>query len=87
MRRIRGPSRPFVLKAAILAGLLASTLLLGGCSAAAEGAFLGGWIGALIGGDVESAGIGAAVGAGIGAVIDADSGRCCRRCGHDHYSY
>jgi ABC-type anion transport system duplicated permease subunit len=88
MARFRGPSRPFALKAAILAGLLGSTFLLGGCSNAAEGAWLGAWIGALIGGDAQSAGIGAAVGAGVGAVIDAETASAsCPHCGHVHYQY
>jgi hypothetical protein len=75
------------LKAAILAGLLGSTFVLGGCSTAAEGAWLGAWIGALIGGDAEAAGVGAAVGAGVGAIIDAESARSCPHCGHGHYDY
>ncbi|MHC4082927.1 MAG: hypothetical protein ACYS15_01050 [Planctomycetota bacterium] len=87
MARFRGPSRPFALKAAILAGLLGSTFLLGGCSTAAEGAWLGAWIGALIGGDAESAGIGAAVGAGVGAIIDAEAAKSCPHCGQVHYHY
>jgi hypothetical protein len=87
MVRFRGPSRPFVRKAAILAALLGSTFLLGGCSTAAEGAWLGAWIGALIGGDAESAGIGAAVGAGVGAIIDAEAEKSCPHCGHTHYHY
>jgi hypothetical protein len=87
MARFRGTSRPFPLKAAILAGLLGSTFLLGGCSTAVEGAWLGAWIGALIGGDAEAAGIGAAVGLGVGAIIDAEAARSCPQCGHAHYHY
>ncbi len=87
MPRFHGPSRSSVLKAAILAGLLGSTFLLGGCSTAAEGAWLGAWIGALIGGDAEAAGLGAAVGAGVGAIIDAESAKSCPHGGHAHYYY
>ncbi|MHC4218197.1 MAG: hypothetical protein ACYSU7_07030 [Planctomycetota bacterium] len=90
MARFRGPSRPFFLKAALLAGLLGTTFVLGGCSSAAEGAWLGAWIGGLLGGDAESAGIGAAVGAGIGAIIDAESassGGYCHTCREYHYRY
>ena len=77
MTRIRCSRCSGVLLGAMVACLLGSTALLGGCSDAQAGALLGAGIGALagqaIGHDTKGTVIGTAVGAGAGYIIGNES--------------
>ena len=87
MTRGRNHPGPSAARKAVLAGLIGSTLLLGGCSAV-EGALWGAYLGAIIGAPSGAADVGAAIGAGIGAVIGAESERCgCHACTAHYYRY